>query len=317
MKDKFKEFFATSWSIDNKTSVYVLTIIIAIFGVINYATIPKEQFPEITIPTIIVSTVYPGTSPEDMENLITRPLEKNMKSINGVKKITSRSIQDFSMISVEFNTDIEISEAKQKVKDAVDKTKSNGSLPSDLKQDPNVIEIEFAEFPIMNINVAGNYDLPQLKHYAEMLQDKIEGFPEITRVDLVGALDREIQVNIDMYKMQAASVTFRDIENAIAYENMTISGGNISMQNMSRSVRIVGEFKTIDDIKNITFTSSSGAIVTLKDVAEVKDGFIERESFSRINSKNVVTLNVIKKSGRNLLDAAEKTNIAIKRTSKN
>jgi multidrug efflux pump subunit AcrB len=241
-----------------------------------------------------------------MENLITRPLEKNMKSINGVKKITSRSIQDFSMISVEFNTDVKISDAKQKVKDAVDKTKSNGSLPNDLKNDPNVIEIEISDFPIMYINVAGNYDLAKLKEYAKVLQDKIESFPEITRVDLVGALDREIQVNIDMFKMQAASVTFRDVENAIAYENMTISGGNISLQNMNRSVRIVGEFKNIDQIKNITFISSSGAIVTLKDIAEVKDGFLERESFSRINSKNVITLNVVKKSGKNLLDAAEK-----------
>ena len=305
MKEKFKEFFATSWSIDNKTSVYVLTFIIAVFGIINYISIPKEQFPEITIPTIIVSTIYPGTSPEDMENLITRPLEKNVKSINGVKKITSRSIQDFSMISVEFNADVKIADAKQKVKDAVDKTKSNGSLPNDLKTDPNVIEIEISEFPIMFINVSGNYDLAKLKEYAKVLQDKVESFPEITRVDLVGALDREIQVNIDMFKMQAASVTFRDIENAIAYENMTISGGNISLENMSRSVRIVGEFKNIDEIKNITFTSSSGAIVTLKDIAEVKDGFLERESFSRINSKNVITLNVVKKSGKNLLDAAE------------
>jgi multidrug efflux pump len=311
MKEKFKEFFATSWSIDNKTSIYVLTFIIAIFGMINYISIPKEQFPEIVIPQIIVSTIYPGTSPEDMENLITRPLEKNMKSINGVKKITSRSVQDFSMISVEFNTDVEISEAKQKVKDAVDKTKSNGSLPNDLKTDPNVMEIELSEFPIMNINVAGNYDLPKLKKYAEMLQDKIEGFPEITRVDIVGALDREIQVDLDMFKMQAASVTFNEVANAIAYENMTISGGNISIQNMSRSVRVVGEFKSIEDIKNITFTSSSGAIVTLKDIAEVNDGFLERESFSRINSKNVVTLNVIKKSGKNLLDAADKINASI------
>jgi multidrug efflux pump subunit AcrB len=311
MKSKFKEFFATSWSIDNKTSIYVLTFIIALFGMINYNTIPKEQIPEIVIPTVVVTTVYPGTSPEDMENLVTRPLEKNMKSINGVKKITSRSIQDFSMISVEFNTGIEISEAKQKVKDAVDKTKSNRSLPDDLKNDPNVMEIELSEFPIMNINVAGNYDLPKLKEYAKLLQDKIESFPEITRVDLVGALDREIQVNIDMFKMQAASVTFRDVENAIAYENMTISGGSISMKNMSRSVRIVGEFKDIDQIKNITFTSSSGAIVTLKDIAEVKDDFLERESFSRINSINVITLNVIKKSGKNLLDASDKIKDAI------
>ena len=147
MKAEFKEFKPTSWSIDNKTSIYVLVIIIAIFGLINYNTIPKEQFPEIVIPNIIVTTVYSGTSPEDMENLITRPLEKNIKSISGVKKITSRSIQNFSMINVEFNTGIDESDAKQKVKDAVDKTKSTRTWPGkDIKQWPRCAKI--LNFPI-------------------------------------------------------------------------------------------------------------------------------------------------------------------------
>lgn len=316
-KKDFKEFKPTSWSINNKTSIYVLIFIISIFGIINYITIPKEQIPEIVIPQILVNTIYPGTSPEDMENLITRPLEKNIKSINGVKKITSRSIQDFSMIDVEFNTGIKIEDAKQKVKDQVDKTVSSNGLPSDLKTAPNVMEIELSEIPIMYVNISGNYDLNKIKKYADMLKDRIESFPEITRVDLVGALDREIQVDVDMFKMQAASVTFRDIENAIAYENMTISGGNINMQNMSRSVRIVGEFKNIDQIKNITFISSSGAIVTLKDIAEVKDGFHDQESFSRFDMKNVITLNVVKRSGQNLLDASDKIKEAIQNFQKN
>ncbi len=187
MKTEFKEFKPTSWSIDNKTSIYVLVIIIAIFGLINYITIPKEQFPEIVIPNIIVSTIYSGTSPEDMENLVTRPLEKNIKSINGVKKITSRSIQNFSMINVEFNTDIDESDAKQKVKDAVDKTKSDNTWPGkDINSGPDVNDIELSDIPIMYINVSGNFDLKRLKKYADDLKDKIESFPEITRVDLVG-----------------------------------------------------------------------------------------------------------------------------------
>ena len=309
-KNKFKEFFATSWSIDNKTSVYVLAIIIAIFGIINYNQIAKEQFPDIVIPKIIVSTIYPGTSPEDMENLITRPLEKNMKAASGVKKITSKSVQDFSMIIVEFNTDVAIPDAKQRVKDAVDKTKS--TLPNDLKQDPMVKDIDLSEVPIMNINLSGNFDLPRLKKYAEMLQDKIESYPEITRVDIIGALDREIKIDVDMFKMQAANVSFSDIERAISSENITISGGNISLQNMTRSVRIVGEFSNMDQIKNITLTSGSGAIVRLKDIATIIDGLKKQESFSHFNGKNVVTLNVIKKGGKNLLDASDKIDASIK-----
>lgn len=310
-KQGFKEFKPTSWSIDNKTSIYVLAIMLAIFGLVNYYSIPKEQFPEIVIPQIIVSTVYPGTSPTDMENLVTRPLEKNLKSISGVKKISSKSVQDYSLIIVEFNTGIEVSEAKQRVKDAVDKTKSSNNLPNDLPADPSVTEIEISEFPIMYINISGNYELSKLKKYAEMLQDKIESFPEITRVDIIGALDREIQINVDMYKMQMAKVTFNQIENAIAFENMTISGGTIDLQNMTRSIRVVGEYKDIEEIKNTILVSSSGALVALKEIAEIKDYYKEQESFSRFNGKNVITLNVVKKSGQNLLHASDKITQAI------
>jgi len=310
MKEKFKEFKPTSWSIDNKTSIYVLTFIICIFGLISYNNIPKEQFPEIVIPTILVSTVYPGSSPSDMENLVTRPIEKNIKSINGVKKVTSKSIQDFSSIAVEFNTGIEVSEAKQKIKDAVDKSKSD--LPNNLPQEPSVMEIDLSEIPIMYINISGNYDLDKLKKYADLSQDKIEMLKEITRVDIVGALDREIQINVDMYKMQAASVTFGNIEQAISAENVTVSGGTINMEGMKRSIRVVGEFKDMDVIKNIIVHSSSGAAVRLKDIAEVKDSLKEQESYARLNNKNVITLNIIKKSGENLIDAADKIKEIVK-----
>ncbi len=301
---KFKEFKPTSLAIDNKASTYMLVIIIAIFGIINYMTIPKEQFPDIVIPTILVNTVYPGTSPADMENLVTRALEKNIKSINGVTKVTSSSVQDFSSIAVEFVTDMAVDEAKQKVKDAVDKTKKD--LPNNLPQDPQVMEIDLSEIPIMFINLSGNMDLVKLKKYAEMVQDKVEGFPEITRVDIVGALDREIHIDVDMFKMQAASVTFTDIERAVASENVTIAGGTIDMQGMKRSIRVVGEFENIETIKNIYLKSSSGALVALKDVGEITDTYKEQESYARFNGANVVTLNVIKKSGQNLLDASDK-----------
>jgi len=303
---KYKEFKPTSWAIDNKLSVYVLTISIAIFGIISYNSIPKEQFPEIIIPTIIVNTAYPGTSPSDMESLVTRPIEKNIKSINGVDKIQSKSVQDFSMVLVEFKTDskLSIADAKQKVKDAVDKSRSE--LPNNLPADPNIMEIDLSQMPIMYINLSGDYTLDKLKSYAELLQERIEGFSEITRVDIVGALDREIQINVDMFKMQAVSLSFNDIDRAIMSENMTIAGGTIEMQGMRRSIRVVGEFSNLDAIRNITMKSSSGAIVRLSDVAEVSDSFKEAESFARMNGKNVITLNVIKKSGQNLLDASDK-----------
>ncbi len=304
MKTKYKEFKPSSWAIDNKTSIYVLVIIIAIFGIINYITIPKEQIPDIVFPKILINTIYPGTSPSDMENLVTRPLEKNIKSINGVKTITSNSVQDYSVIMVDFNPNVDVAVAKQKVKDAVDKTKKD--LPNNLLQDPQVMEIDLSEIPIMNINLSGNYDLDKIKKYAEMVQDKVEAFKEITRVDIIGALDREIQIDVDMYKMQAASVSFYDIDRAVSAENMTIAGGTIDMKGMRRSIRVVGDFKNMDVIRNIYLHSSSGATVALKDIADINDGFKEPESFARLDGQNVITLNVIKKSGQNLLDASDK-----------
>jgi multidrug efflux pump subunit AcrB len=161
MKDINKEFKPSSWAINNRTSIYVLTIIITLIGLVTYNNLPKESFPEIVLPKIYISTVYPGTSPANMENLVTKPIEKQMKSIAGVKKITSNSYQDYSNVIVEFSTDVNIPIAKQKVKDGVDKAKSD--LPADLPHEPNVIDINLSELPILFINLSGDFDLNKLK----------------------------------------------------------------------------------------------------------------------------------------------------------
>lgn len=302
-ENKIKEFFATSWAIDNRTSIYVLAALISILGMMNYYFIPKETFPQVIIPYIVVNTPYPGTSPEDMENLVTRPIEKQLKSISDVKNITSNSVPDFSTIIVEFDPDLSIETAKQRVRDAVDKAKSD--LPTDLPTQPQIMDIDISAMPVMYLNISGNYDLDKLKHYAEIAQDKIEGLAEITRVDIVGALDREIQINADIFKMQAAKVTFGNIEQAVAYENMTISGGSLTSNGTRNTVRIKGQFEDVETIRNIVVHSSSGAFVRLGDIAEVSDSFAEQASFARLDGKNVITLNVIKKTGANLLDASD------------
>jgi len=299
-----KEFKPTSWSIDNRTSIFIITVLITLAGIMSYNSLPKEQFPDIVVPTIFVSTVYPGASPTDMEQLVTKPIEKQLKGIAGVKKVTSSSVQDFSSIIVEFNTDLNVVLCKDKVKDAVDKAKRD--LPSDLLDDPQITEFDFSEVPIMNVNISGDFSLDKLKDYAEDLQDRIEEMREITRVDIVGALEKEVQINVDKYKMAAAQLTFRDIENAIAFENMTISAGNVDIGGMTRSISIRGDFKDVEQIKNIIVASQSGAQMFLKDVAEVKLGYEEQESFSRLNGKNVIALNVIKRSGENLINASDK-----------
>ncbi|MBL7918252.1 MAG: efflux RND transporter permease subunit, partial [Bacteroidia bacterium] len=315
MSDKIKEFKPSSWAIENKLTVYLITVILSIAGVIAYNALPKEQFPDITVPTIYINTVNGGNSPTNIENTITKPIEKRLKSISGVKKFTSTSLQDVSVVIVEFHTNVKVEVAKQKVKDAVDEARAD--MPQTLTREPMIKEIAFSEIPIMYINVAGNYDLKQLKRYAEDLQDKIESLKEINSVKLVGALEREIQINIDAYKLQAAQLTLTDIQRAIGQENLTISGGNIPLNGMKPTLSIKSEFKDPKEIENILVTSAVGAKLFIKDFAEVVDGFKEKESYSSSKGKNVITLNVIKRSGENLIDAADKINGIIKEMKKN
>jgi multidrug efflux pump len=310
MKDLNKEFKPSTWAINNRTAIFIITLIISLAGISTYNNLPKESFPEIVLPKIFIGTVYPGTSPSNMENLVTKPIEKQIKSIAGVKKITSNSYQDYSNVIVEFSTDVKIPLAKQKVKDAIDKAKAD--LPADLPHDPNVIDINFSEFPILFVNLSGKFDLNKLKTYAEKVQDKIEEMKEITRVDMIGALDREIQVNVDMYKTQVAQISLGDIERTIGYDNITISGGTVQMDGMRRTLNIKKEFKSVEELQNLIIKSPSGAPFYLKDLAEIKDTFKEQVSYARLGGKNVITLAVVKRSGFNLIEASDKINALVK-----
>ena len=310
MKDLEKEFKPTSWAIDNKVSIYVATAIICLAGMMTYVSLPKENFPEVVFPQIFVSTIYPGASPSDIENLISKEIEKEVKSISGVKKIKSNSVQSFSNVIIEFETDIDVDKAKQEVSDAVDRAKPN--LPSDLKDDPQVIEIDISAAPIMNVNLSGDFDLQTLKRYAEQMQDAIEGIREIRRVDIVGALTREIQINVDMFKLASAGVSLDDISQAVAGENVIIPGGQLSMDGMKRSLTVNGEFTSADQLADIVVGSTKGGKVYLKDIAQVIDSHKEQESFARLDKKNVITLNVIKRSGENLILASDQINEIVK-----
>lgn len=310
MKDEHKEFKPSSWAIDNKTSVYVITVLLFLIGYFAYQSLPKENFPEITIPKIFVSTVYPGTSPQNMENLVTKQIEKQLRSTQGLKKVTSNSYQDFSFITAEFNTNVDIKEAKQRVKDAVDKAKTD--LPTNLPQDPNIMDINLSDLPIMYLNISGDFDLKKLKDYADDLKDRVEGLKEISGVDIVGALEQEIQINVDLNRMTAAQITFRDIQMAVGYENISASGGTINVDGVRRTLNIKKEYPNALEIANTIIKTPTGGSVYLKDIATVVDGFKEQESYARLYGKNVITLNVKKRSGENLIEASDKIREIVK-----
>jgi multidrug efflux pump len=239
-----------------------------------------------------------GNSPKDIENLVTRPIEKQIKGITGAKinKITSTSVEDYSAIIVEFETDVQTDVALQKVKDAVDKSKTD--LPTNLT-------VSFSDQPIMYVNVSGDYDMQRLKTYADDLKDKLEELSEINRVDEVGAPEREFQINVDNFKMQSANITFTDIANAVSGENVDITGGLLEVGNMKRTLQIKGQFKTASDIAQIVLRNSTGNPIYLKDIAEIKDTAKQSESYARLMGKNVITLNIIKRSGENLIQTSD------------
>jgi multidrug efflux pump subunit AcrB len=277
----------------------------SLMGIFQFVTLPKEQFPDIVIPTIYVQTIYVGNSPKDIENLVTDPIEKEIKGITGAKinKTTSTSVQDYSAIVVEFGTDVKTDVALQKVKDAVDKAKKD--LPTDLTEEPSVMEVSFSEQPIMYVNLSGDFDLPHLKEYGDDLQDRLEELTQLNRVDLVGAPEREFQINVDNYKMRSANITFDDIANAVSRENMDISGGLLDVGSMKRTLQLKGQFKTAYDIQKVIVRNTSGAPIYLKDIAEIKDTIKEKESYARLDGKPVITLNIIKRAGENLIETSD------------
>lgn len=301
---KKRNFSLSSFAVDNSTSIFLITVMILLFGIQGYNSMPKEQFPDVDLPTVYINTPYFGNSAEDIENLITRPIEKELQSINGLKDIKSTSLQDYSVITAEFDSGLELEDVVRKVKDAIDKSKQE--LPNDLDADPTVLEINTSEIPIVTVNVSGDFSNDELRGYAEYLQDKIESLDEITNVELKGALEREVRIDVDLLKMEAREVSFMDIENAIASENLTMSGGEIVSGDYRRAIRIVGEFEDVAELEAMIIKSENQRPIFLKDIAKASFGYKERTSIARADGLPVISLDVIKRQGENLLEASDK-----------
>lgn len=318
MIDIRKEFAPSSWAIDNKTAIYVLIFLISILGLISYNNLPKENFPDIAQSKVYITTAYAGQSPQNIENLVTRQIEKQLKSLKGLKKVTSNSVQNVSIITAEFQANIKIKDAKIDVKDAVDKAKQDLPQNDDNLKESVISDINVADLPILYINISGDYDLKRLKEYADLLKDEIESYKEISKVDEVGALTPEIQVNVDLNKMASAQISFTDIIQAIGSENILTTAGTVKTDGVRRSIDIKQDFKNADEVQAMSVRNPKGQTVYLRDIAEIKDAFLEQESYARLKTndnpkfKNVITLNVSKRAGENLIQASDKINDLIK-----
>ncbi|MBT8282878.1 MAG: efflux RND transporter permease subunit [Muriicola sp.] len=304
-KNADKEFRFSSWAIDNPSVVYVMIAIFLYLGYTSYMELPREDFPEVVETKVYISTPYPGNTAEDVERLITDPLEDRIKNVSNLVELTSTSQEDYSIITAEFDEDITVEEAKQKVKDEVDVEKASEDWPlfNGAKVEPNIFDLNLAEqIPIININFTGDYPVEKLKEYAEYLEEKIEDLPQVKEVDIRGAQEKEVEVAVDVYKMMAAKVSFQDVLQAISNGNMTMSAGNLKTINQRRTIRILGEIEEPAELDDFVVKSENGAIY-LKDIAKVTFDEKDKTTYAREFGDNVVMLDVKKRSGRNTIEA--------------
>lgn len=303
-----KEFGLASWAIDNPSVIYVLIAIFLFVGLKGYYDMPREDFPEIIETKIYISTPFPGNTAEDIERLITDPLEDELKNISNVIEIISTSQEDYSIIIVEFDEDVSVQVAKQRVKDEVDTEKAGEDWPlfNGAKVEPNVFDLNFSEeVPIMNINISGDYPVDRLKEFGEYLEDEIEDLTQIKAVDIRGAQEKEVEVAVDIYKMMASKVNFDDVINAINRGNMTMSAGNMQTSGQRRTIRILGEIERPEQLENFVVKVENGKAVYLKDVADISFKEEDRSTYAREFGESVVMLDVKKRAGKNMIRAAE------------
>ena len=304
---KIKEFIFSSWAIEHRTVIYVIMSIFFILGISSYFSMPREAFPEINDTKVFVSTIYPGNTAEDIERIVTDPLEEVLKGVSNLVEIRSTSSEDFSVIDIEFDENITIDDAKQKVKDLVDGVKGGPDWPifNNAKVEPNIFELDFSELqPILNISLIGDYPIDQLKVYAERLENKIEQLPQIKEVNIRGIQIFEVEVAVDIYKMTAARVSFNDILGAISQENSTISSGNIVLGGQRRNIRLTGEIENPDELKNFVVKTDGGPVY-LGDLAKISFKEKEATSYARSFGEKAVLLDVVKRGGKNLIMASQ------------
>ncbi len=294
-----KGFWLSNLSLKKSTSVFIIMLLIIIVGAISYNALPREAFPEVQIPYLIVTIPYPGSSPTDVEFLIVNKMETEMQNLDGLKEISSTASEGAGMVALEYDLGFDIEDAKTDVREALDRVKPK--LPDDAEE-PIITEINTADFPIMIINISGNQGLFRLKEIAELLKERIEKIPGILEVKRAGGLEREVQVSVNPNKLDYYNIDLNEVSNAIAYENASIPAGDITMGPLKYMVRVPGEIISPDEINNMIITAPNQIPVYTSDVAVTKFGFKEVTSKSRLHKVESVSLSVSKRSGENLIE---------------
>ncbi|MGL1861410.1 MAG: efflux RND transporter permease subunit [Pseudodesulfovibrio sp.] len=286
-------------ALNRQSTVMVLLVFIIIAGVVSYNALPRESDPDITIPYIFVQTNFEGVAPEDMETLVTMPIERKLKGLSGTKEITSISDDGVSIIKVEFNPDVDIDDALQKVRDKVDQAKPD--LPQDLPDEPTINEVNLSEMPILNVVLSGPFSLKRLKVFAEGLEDKIESIQGVLDAKIIGGLEREIHVEFDMDRVAFYNIPLSSLLGSVRNANVNTPGGSVEIGEAKYLVRVPEDFKHPDEINRIVVHQQDGKPVYLRDIATIRDHYKDPTSKSRFNGVQSVTIQVKKRAGENII----------------
>ena len=308
---KWKEFALSSAAVNNRKTVYLLIIILLLGGVSAYKNMPRESFPQIQVPEIYVNIPYPGNSPEIITDKIIKPFEKELNKLKGIEKITSTATQDFGVLKIEFDFAITPKDAKRAVEEALSDARSTKTFAQDLTIEPTIQEIDVNEFPIININLSGEYPVDILKEKADLIKDRLESISEINAVDIRGVQEKKVKIEIRKFDAEAKRISFGDIESAIQSENTTIGAGNLQIDGIDNFIIIDGKFKDFKELNNLVVKHENNDNVYLRDVADISFSDSDTTSYARQNGQPVVMLDIKKRAGENIINAIDKLKIVV------
>ena len=297
-------------AIRNPVFIFIMILVIGLAGFNAYKSIPREAAPDIQIPLLIVTTPFPGASPEDVESLITNKAEQELQTIKNLKKIKSTSSESVAVLTLEFTSDFDISDARTKVREKMNKIKPD--FPSDA-EDYQITEINLSEQPLMILNIAGDMGLLGLTNLADEVKKEIEGIPGILEVRRAGGLEKEIRVYVNPEKLNYYNLDLNQVSSSIRSENTNLPGGSVTMGPTKYLIRVPGEFINPEGINEALISAPNQVPVRVKDLAKVVFGFKEITSKSRLDGIESVSLSIVKRSGENLLAIRDQVKLIIQR----
>jgi len=301
----------TDLAIRKSMTSIALMIVVIILGIGSYVSLPRESSPDVKIPFVMVYAPWYGTSPQDIENQVTRKLENQLKALPDLEEMTSTSSEGVCSILLEFDPSVEMVDALQKVRDGAELAKPD--LPQDVRDDLIIYEISSDDWPIMQIVLSGPSDLAELKDIGEDVQERLEQIRGVLAVDMTGGVEREVRIDVDPEKLRFYDLGLQDVLDAVALENVTLPGGEIGIGTYEYQVRVPGEFKAVEAISDLVLNPGVTPPIYLRDVAAVAFGLKDRESISRLRGSESVSLSVKKRSGENIIRIADEVKLELAR----